>query len=1458
MADKPRKYFQKWNETKAVTSPVEGVDMLREGNSNNFITVKNQLHDKLQSEYGNLASFIETGNRWQPEEPDIDELQEKYSHVTQKIRESIMTSKFTEYEKLLSKTESDYSKIFGTLKRVMNDTVRDKVERSEGFSEAKEQNDPVALWKIMKHVIGMQTAMGDTSDAKQTVKLLYQADRMSTSESLLSFYHRLKLRYENCELLEVKDIPDQQGAARDFYSKLDEGRYGNFYRDKRNNTKRGIDKWPTTLQEAYEEVEAWLPPTWKSNDSRPGRPAVFSAMSEPNQEYDARKQKPCFQCGKLGHWRDKCPDRKQKQNAMVVKGDEHPKSKNQRKDKQKNAKAKVMFADVDDAADREDYNIFNMHSIFNTHSNEENDKLTLNEYEMIYDTGADTLVVKSKKLVLSLRKNEKPIFVSGVGGERECNEVGIFPCFGNAIFTPDCSVNIMSSHVAEDKFTVTHNVGVDFTVHVSDDIKLVFDKRSNGFYVCNLSQHMEALKRLHNRQLGVYTVTVHDREINYSKREIKAAEASRELQRALGYPSSRELIQSLRSGNFVNCPITPEDVQRADNIFGENVAILKGKSTDPGPSRFNEIKVPKSSRQEQDMNVDVMYVKEVPLLISVFKPLNLLMATELTVKRDTELVAKSIMSQINKMRANAFEVKRVIVDGERPVMNTRELLAPEGIEMIQVAAGAHVVVTERAIRVIKERVRCIIAELPWKLPKCLCKWIVYYAVSRINAMPRASSSVGISAREEFTGIKLDYNNELTVCFGDYVQAYRTPAVKRSLDARTHGAIALIPMDNLTGSWVFMDLITNRTFTATKWKVLPTPDIVIQRIRQLGDGPLTKPDDSMPDLIDITDVRVEDAVPMDDREPLRDVAPRHITSTVDMSDEDTEPNEEPESESDPVQIDNDAEPEQHIEPKIRRSPRLNTYVVSGNMSISKAKREHGTVADEAVLSEIAQLMEKGVLEVVEPAQAKGNQILYSHIFLKEKRDQSGKLIKVKGRLVAGGDKQDRQVYTVERRTSPTIHTESLFMLISLAASKHMDLASIDIEGAFLEPVLDDVVYMYLDKDMSDIVVKARPELARFRNYKGQLVTKLLRALYGLVQASRLWYILLSETLMSFGFKRSKIDKCIFYGRLLGYLMFIGVHVDDMGVLYEHMAGVRELERLLNTRFNKANVDTSNPLDFLGMRLTTTEDAIFADMKRFVKESCDSWGTTSPVSTPATTELFQVDETSPLLSEPKAKAHHTGAAKLLYVSKRTRPDVLTAVSACCGRVISPTEQDWCKLDRVFRYLHGTPDLGLKFVKGRPLKLNCFCDAAFACHTDYKSRTGVVIMCNSAPVATKSSKQTMTTKSTPECELVSLSDGATMTLGCAQLYEELEVPVGTCTIYEDNKAVLEYIAHGGPIHARTRYIGVKLYFTKEHVDSGELEVIWCKSEDMIADLMTKPVVGALFIKLRDQIVFVVPVVE
>jgi hypothetical protein len=81
-----------------------------------------------------------------------------------------------------------------------------------------------------------------------------------------------------------------------------------------------------------------------------------------------------------------------------------------------------------------------------------------------------------------------------------------------------------------------------------------------------------------------------------------------------------------------------------------------------------------------------------------------------------------------------------------------------------------------------------------------------------------------------------------------------------------------------------------------------------------------------------------------------------------------------------------------------------------------------------------------------------------------------------------------------------------------------------------------------------------------------------------------------------------------------------------------------------------------------------------------------------ATPAASHLFDVSEAPVMLSEEKGQLFHHNVAKLLFLCKRARPDIQTAVAFLCTRVKASDEDDYKKLARVMRYLRATVDMPL----------------------------------------------------------------------------------------------------------------------------------------------------------------------
>ena len=83
-----------------------------------------------------------------------------------------------------------------------------------------------------------------------------------------------------------------------------------------------------------------------------------------------------------------------------------------------------------------------------------------------------------------------------------------------------------------------------------------------------------------------------------------------------------------------------------------------------------------------------------------------------------------------------------------------------------------------------------------------------------------------------------------------------------------------------------------------------------------------------------------------------------------------------------------------------------------------------------------------------------------------------------------------------------------------------------------------------------------------------------------------------------------------------------------------------------------------------------------MNGYITECIETFGKifNGGATNPAKRNLFDVDEKSKRLSERKAILFHHIVAKLLFVSKRARPNIDLIISFLCSRIDKSTEEDW----------------------------------------------------------------------------------------------------------------------------------------------------------------------------------------
>jgi hypothetical protein len=207
-------------------------------------------------------------------------------------------------------------------------------------------------------------------------------------------------------------------------------------------------------------------------------------------------------------------------------------------------------------------------------------------------------------------------------------------------------------------------------------------------------------------------------------------------------------------------------------------------------------------------------------------------------------------------------------------------------------------------------------------------------------------------------------------------------------------------------------------------------------------------------------------------------------------------------------------------------------------------------------------------------------------------------------------------------------------------------------------------------------------------------------------------------------------------------------------------------------------------------------------------------------------------------------------LLYAAVATRPDIAVAVSKLSRWMASPEERHWVMAKRVLRYLKGTHLDGLTFSGGSaaPGILVGYCDADWAGDlVGRRSTTGYAFLLNGAAISWKSQLQKSVALSSTEAEYMGICEGSREAVNLRRLLTELHMEQTVPTpLLEDNQSCIALIKHSGITHQRTKHIDIRYHFIRELVSTGEVAVEFCPTEEMAADVLTKPLAREKHVKL------------
>ena len=212
------------------------------------------------------------------------------------------------------------------------------------------------------------------------------------------------------------------------------------------------------------------------------------------------------------------------------------------------------------------------------------------------------------------------------------------------------------------------------------------------------------------------------------------------------------------------------------------------------------------------------------------------------------------------------------------------------------------------------------------------------------------------------------------------------------------------------------------------------------------------------------------------------------------------------------------------------------------------------------------------------------------------------------------------------------------------------------------------------------------------------------------------------------------------------------------------------------------------------------------------------------------------------------YQSAVGKLIYPSTRMRPDIAFAVSNVAKFTAKPTEQQWRAMKHIIRYLAGTTNFGLLFTRNESTECTGYSDADWGGDIDdRKSTSGYLYLMSGAPVSWRSKKQSCITLSTAEAEYMSLTSAAQEVICLVCLLVELQKEsITPAIIHEDNQSDI-CMTKNPTFHGRSKHVAIKYHFTRDEVKKGKINVRYCKTEDMIADMLTKGLYAEQFMKLR-----------
>ena len=489
-------------------------------------------------------------------------------------------------------------------------------------------------------------------------------------------------------------------------------------------------------------------------------------------------------------------------------------------------------------------------------------------------------------------------------------------------------------------------------------------------------------------------------------------------------------------------------------------------------------------------------------------------------------------------------------------------------------------------------------------------------------------------------------------------------------------------------------------------------------------------------------------------------------------------------------------------------------------------------ERAIEEKLDTLWKAGTWELTEAPS--GANIVGSKWVFCAKKDAAGNIIQYKAHLVAQGFSQLPGVDYFDT-FAPIAKLASIHAVLTIAAAEDLEMHQINIKGTYLNGELTNHEVIYIQQPPS------------YHTESQKLVCQLKKTLYGLKQSGCCWYQKIMEIMMThLSFSRSNVDQAIFFCREGRFVIIVLVHVNDCTITASSINLIKDFKVSIPKHVKITDLSELHWLLGIEVKCDCQHRTIHLSEWSYLKSILWQYGLQDlkPASIPMDTNICLITAQSPLTTADftlmRNVPYREAVGSLMYAALGTCPDIAFAVQTVSCFLTKPGPAHWEAIKRIFHYLNGTKELWLSFGMMK-MELTGYTDADGNMAEDCHTISGYAFLIHGGAVSWSAKCQEIIALSTMEAEYVTITHATKEALWlCSLIFQLFELDLELTTLFSDNQSAIE-LTKDHQFHPWTKHIDIRFHFICYIVKNGSIQLIYCPTNNMVADTLTKALPSA-----------------